>query len=582
MMQRRMEMWRKTPAYLLLILLLSACAGSSVKQKINRAEALLEGSPSEVIAMLDSTDRKIPAWNIPLRMRYELLRAQAMNKAFVRFTTDSIALEMVKYYNIFGGSNQRMAANYMAGCAYRDIGDVPNAIKYFRRAIEAADTTDSSCDLRMLYCIHGQAALLYAQMLVFENEMKENMEAERIARRLGDDANAIVFMWGRAACHYMQNRYDRTNGILDSIADILKERRLPERPELVYPMKINIRLEAKDGKGAARLLKELEEKMGITAETPAGELPIYDYLQMKGQAYVLNACPDSAILMFRRSLQQFPRHEFREAAYRGLKDAYALKQMPDSAIKYANLYCSENDSVMLERSSENLLRMQAIYDYTTAQERTLKLQRQKVWLIWTVIGCALLLCIIYFAAKKIYKMTQEEKQKKQQELTYLSERFESQKAELLGVKAEAVLHIQKKEREIDELQHTLDTLKDDIVRIRECGKNREVFESELILHLHELATHGKPATPEELFSLVCFAKHALPEFFEHINKEEYALTPCEINVCILLRFNFKASEMGILLGTTSQRITNLKNSINRKLFGESGAKKVGDKLAGLG
>ena len=196
-MQRRMEMWRKTPAYLLLILLLSACAGSSVKQNINRAEALLEGSPSEVIAMLDSTDRKIPAWNIPLRMRYELLRAQAMNKAFVRFTTDSIALEMVKYYNIFGGSNQRMAANYMAGCAYRDIGDVPNAIKYFRRAIEAADTTDSSCNLRMLYCIHGQAALLYAQMLVFEYEMKENMEAERIARRLGDDANAIAFIVGQ-------------------------------------------------------------------------------------------------------------------------------------------------------------------------------------------------------------------------------------------------------------------------------------------------------------------------------------------------------------------------------------------------
>lgn len=577
-----MEMWRKAPAYLLLVLLLSACAGSSVKQRINLAEALLEGSPKEAIAMLDSASNGIPAWNVPLRMRVELLRAQAMNKAFISFTTDSITLEVVNFYNIFGDSNQRMAANYMAGCAYRDLGDVPNAIKYYRRAIEAADTADSSCNLRMLYCIHGQAALLYAKMLVFEHELKENMEAERIAWKIGEDANAIAFMWGRAACHYMQKRYDRTTEILDSIADILKERRLPERPELVYPMKINIRLAEKDGEGAAHLLKELEEKMRITAETPSEELPVYEYLQMKGQAYVLNACPDSAILMFHRSLKHFSRHEFREAAYRGLKDAYALKHMPDSTIKYANLYCSENDSVMLERSSENLLRMQAIYDYTTAQEHTLKLQRQKEWLIWTIIGCALLCCIIYFAAKKIHKKLQEEQRQQQQNLMHLSERFESQTAELQEVKAKAVHHIQEKEKEIGELQHTLDTLKDDIVRIRECGKNREVFDSELLLHLHNLATHGKASTPEELFSLLCFAKHALPEFFEHINGEEYGLTPREINVCLLMRFNFKSSEMAVLLDTTSQRITNLKTFINKKLFGENGAKNLGERLAGLG
>ncbi len=97
-----MEMWRKTPAYLLLVLLLSACAGSSVKQRNNRAEALLEGSPKEAFAMLDSASNGIPAWNVPLQMRVELLHAQAMNKAFISFTTDCITLEVVNFYNFFG------------------------------------------------------------------------------------------------------------------------------------------------------------------------------------------------------------------------------------------------------------------------------------------------------------------------------------------------------------------------------------------------------------------------------------------------------------------------------------------------
>ena len=66
----------------------------------------------------------------------------------IPFTTDSIALAVARYYDRHGSPNERMRALYIAGLSYRDLGDAPSALKYFRMAVEAADTMDKHCDIR--------------------------------------------------------------------------------------------------------------------------------------------------------------------------------------------------------------------------------------------------------------------------------------------------------------------------------------------------------------------------------------------------------------------------------------------------
>lgn len=537
-------------------------------------EAILEPSPASALAALDSMGDSIPRWAVPFRMRYELLRAQAMNKAFVGFTTDSVVLKLARYYDFFGGGNEGMAANYMAGCAYRDLGDAPSALKYYRRAVEAADTAGSGCDLRMLCCIHGQSALLYSAVLAFESEMQENQKAEGIARQLGDTANVVVFMWGRAGCHYMQKDYGRTLGILDSISGFWRRHHLREKPELIYPMSVNIMLERKDVAGAGRLLKEFEAKTGVTVETPAADLPIYDYFLLKGQYYVQDAQPDSAIAMFRRSLAHFDTHEYKEVAYRGLKDAYSMKHQPDSAIKYADLYCRLNDSTMLDRSSENLLRMQSLYNYSKMEERAAVLQERNARLLWAVIASALILLIVYVLGREFYRQTRTEQMEAQQ-------RYDGLSAELREAKAEAEQHITEKERKIAELLRTLDTLKSDIMKISEWNKGHGAVNSELIQHLRGQATCGREANSDELISLACFVQYVLPKFYQYINAEEHGLTSREISVCILIRLNFAPGEIAALMGMKPQNVTNIRTSVNRKLFRETGTKNLDGNLAKL-
>ena len=49
-------------------------------------------------------------------MRLELLRAKAMNRADSLFTTDSLMLRVVKYYQRHGSRNERMLSLYLLGC----------------------------------------------------------------------------------------------------------------------------------------------------------------------------------------------------------------------------------------------------------------------------------------------------------------------------------------------------------------------------------------------------------------------------------------------------------------------------------
>ena len=52
-------------------------------------------------------------------MKYELLYAKAMNKAYIDFTSDSIMKKVALYYDKHGSKNEQMEAYYLLGCVYK-------------------------------------------------------------------------------------------------------------------------------------------------------------------------------------------------------------------------------------------------------------------------------------------------------------------------------------------------------------------------------------------------------------------------------------------------------------------------------
>ena len=135
-------MKHKPSAFLLIITMVATLLGATscyrsghTNQQLLMMDTLSDVNPNTVLLMLDSMD--LSTMSKSERMHAELLRGKVMNKAYVNFTTDSVMLEVVDWYERHGNANQKMLAYYILGCAYRDLEDALSALKYLNLAADA-------------------------------------------------------------------------------------------------------------------------------------------------------------------------------------------------------------------------------------------------------------------------------------------------------------------------------------------------------------------------------------------------------------------------------------------------------------
>lgn len=581
--------------FLTLIILLVACTAhdKQAENVINDAQQLLETMPDSALATLDSIKGHKAEWPQSQRMQYELVYAQAQNKAYVDFSTDSIVLEVAKYYDKHGSSNERMMANYLVGCAYRDLGDAPTALKYMNIAIDAVDENSKDCDLSTLMRIHSQMGGLYQDVASFDNELIENSRAEQIAWRIGDTLSALNLKWHRACCLYDTYQQRKALAIIDSIEDFCQKHNLPKEPLMFYPIKIDALLQNENINEAGRLLCAYEQETGITPQCPNDDMIASFYYKNKGCYYAMSQEMDSAIIMYRlfiKSLDSRPmptseRQEVLEVSYRGLMSAYSFKQQQDSVIKYANLYCDMKDSINSNQSSEQLIRMQSLYNYSKIQEQALiaehSVSKLRVMMLM-LISVAILVCIILWGMYQKHIRIEKQRQiDANREYQALLNEMKKSADELRLFKADSNRFLQEKEKEIQKLQKSLTMYQANTMDVEQWDNERSILGCDIAAHLHTLSAHGETATLDELNSLSLVAEKGFPKFYATITRSKFGLSDLEITICILIRFRFIPSEITVLTGHSSQRITNLKSAINKKVFSTQGAKTLDAHLLAL-
>lgn len=161
--------------------LLAGCGDRRTDQMLSWIDTLMNNHADSALQMLDSLKEEKSHWTKSQRMRYDLLLLKAENKAFVPLTSDSIAKDLVSYYNIWGNANERMMAHYLLGCVYRDKGDSPRAIESYLDAINKADTTAKDCDFFTLSCVYSQMGGIFYNQLLLSNSIKAYQEASKNA-----------------------------------------------------------------------------------------------------------------------------------------------------------------------------------------------------------------------------------------------------------------------------------------------------------------------------------------------------------------------------------------------------------------
>ena len=152
-----------------------------------------------------------------------------MNRNYVDFTTDSVLLRAVSLADRHGSNRDRVRARYLLGCAYRDMGEAPQALDCYHQAIDIADTTSTdSAYLVQIAKIHGQAGDLFQRQSLPRNAIQEYMLGWKCAIMAKDTATALLIYGQIDGCYFNMHDYDsaiavsnRTRGMLLARGDTL-------------------------------------------------------------------------------------------------------------------------------------------------------------------------------------------------------------------------------------------------------------------------------------------------------------------------------------------------------------------------
>jgi hypothetical protein len=205
------------------MMLLTGCSGDGYTPELLAIDSIINEKPDSALRLLDSLGTEAKSWSKSQRMRHSLLTMKAQNKAYVPFTSDSLARDLVSYYDRHGSPNDRLLSRYLLGCVYRDLHEAPHAVDCYLDAISQADTTATECDFYTLECAYSQLADTYYNQLLLTNEIEARKKASYYAFRANKPKWGIYNIDMIAGTYILLNKKDSAEIILKSVLEQYRE-----------------------------------------------------------------------------------------------------------------------------------------------------------------------------------------------------------------------------------------------------------------------------------------------------------------------------------------------------------------------
>ncbi|MBQ9285139.1 MAG: hypothetical protein IJ209_02485 [Bacteroidaceae bacterium] len=594
-----------TPA-LLIIFLFGCTGGRQYRALLEQADSLMAGHPDSAYALLTSVDSVgLHSQRKNVRMRYELLRAEAQNKLCIPFRTDSVLRDVVRYYDspwrkfinsvyqIFipppygvGGGGEALKARYLLGCTYRDLHEAPVALLTWEDAIAAADTTSADCDFATLFRVYGQMAEIYFRQSMPEEGLKARNNYSKYALLAGDTLNYIRGLLSRNdALLYLRD----TSAVLENIKlvrNLYLDRGLTQEAARVYPSAIHIALDRGEHERADSMMQIFENESGLF--DPLGNIaPSHEiYYYRKGIYYLGVHKLDSAEQQFRRLLNHEPNLV---DAYRGLLILYEQRNDADSIFKYARKYEKAIGRYIEDTHTFAITQVKGLYDYNRqqriAQKQRAKARRKGLLMMGlTLITFTSFASILFYNRKKrradrlallsaqnSYIEAKKNLDRLQKDISYLREKLPSQKetVDLLNEKESLRQHMLSQIQSFWEEIGLEGSYNNDETELM----NTEIVQLfKQIANPHTVRENAKiwqessrPFTDGEWEGLVKEIQKYHHNLYYFITVK-HKLPKRQFKVCILSRLFFSNQEMAVLMNTSFSNISNLRSKIANALF----------------
>ncbi len=559
-------------AFIVCILACLGCSRSMHKNEFSRIDSLIQKEDTTALLVLDSLGKEKENFSTSDKMYYNLLLADAHNKFFISLASDTFMCDVVNYFLSHGSDEEQMKSLYLLGCVYRDKGDVPLAIEKYNQAVGKADTTSLNCNYTLLCRIYAQMAALFHNQRSPQLELKMWAKAIPYAWKAKDTLSAINYYEHSGYAYDMLGKSGKVTEINKNAYRQYIACGHPEYAAGCLTVMINNEIKNKQLKQAKKHIAEYinySGAFGKNGEIINGRELFFYYV---GKYYEAASKIDSAQFYYYKLLS-YPNNILNvEYSCRGLLSVYTQKHITDSVEKYARLYADIKDSVSFLKSSEEITRAQALYNYNENKEIASKKTKENKQLLFLIQSAIIILCIIgiisFYIVRK--KVSRQKRQQKIENRKYTSLLFRYNKAseELKSMQSNINDYMKKKEEDIKQLEEQLSIYKYTPVNYENYQQDPSLLHISIVKRMHEAARHAKSANENDWIEINEMVSSLLPDFYLQISQA--GLTKQEQRTSILIRLNFIPSEIATLLDTRKQRITNIRISINKKLFQQDG------------
>ena len=569
---------------LLIIMLLASCAGNrKYDDLMQRADSIMnvnDDSAKVAIRMLDGVKSQLPEFTQAQKMRYELLRHKAMNKACITFTSDSVMKEVVDYYDHHGSANERMLANYVLGCVYRDMHEAPMALEYYNKATEQADTTAADCDYGTLYRVYSQMGFLFSKQYLLYQELNAFDKAEKYAYLAKDTFNAIVNYQNQGEVYDFLGKKDSVIAINLLAAKLFKKHGNDYAAAIAFGCNYNYYIEKKDSINAKKAF-EAYNSTGYEGNSNYEDAKAY-VLYQKGTYYLFVNKQDSAYDNLSLSFKMCKSYSIKAATTKALAQYYAKVNQPAMAMKYALQSSEYNDSDLIGARKTQLQQVQAMYDYSRNQEiaknAEQKAERSTRMNYMIVLSCLMLFLLLSYIYRK--QIAIKKKKIAVSKLLYEDsllklKRLQDERAKLVAENDNKLAQV------IMEKENTISKLKAEITHIQERYSLSSVSDADLILKdssiykkIKFIEVHPKEKMCEEDWKVLADTiEEVVPNFIPVLKNK---LNDKDYQICLLVRLGFSTSLVARLLGLSDAAISKSRKTMLKKICRKEGKPKEFD------
>ena len=513
------------------------------------------------------------------RVRAELDSINQRNRNDQPFTAADVQ-PYVDFFDDHGTPNDRLLAHYLLGRAYHEHGEAPMALQCYQDALDCADTLSNDCDYAQLARVYGQMAQIFYDQGLYRQQLSYSELSVKEAWKGKDNLLALRNYEQESQAYRNLNMPDSLLYVCEYVSQLYRKYGYTHYAARALFHTFSTLIHRKEFDKVRKNMRIYESESEYFDSLGNVQKGREIYYKIKGLYYLYTNVLDSAEYFFKKELRDGKDFNNQNAAAKGLVELYRKLHINDSIAKYSLYAYAMSDSLYTQRTTKDVERIQAMYDYTRHQEiahQEQKKANQRIVIIWICIGIIIVICLLTFII--IRELTRKRKTAEQKYMQSQSV-IEQAQNDIVKLQTNAELNkelISEKEQIIREQETIVKALLQRNTDSQSLA-DRQLKKTVIYGKFEHLSVIGqKPANAEwEQMKEQIFKCY--PGFKDFISKHEHHLNEKEFKTCLLIRVGFKPKMVSHMLEVDPSYISNIRSEMLQKLFNLSGNSKSFDKM----